>query len=230
MIWQTLQGDFLVQGKAFEIVYARSVRIRGRKSTESYKYYLIDSKGVVLKHFSESRFCAVDDYGYVTSIHIVIEDVLYDYMWVQQYGHEEKLDERITLDGLRTYTLPIPFDVEKTIENYERAEQSAADEYYEKHIAPWEDPQYESSSYESNFHRDDQGRTPLFDAAQNGNKPAVGAILRSERGTGLFPPRLALIQITDKNGLCAADVAEQAGHLEIAERLRAEESRMFWSE
>jgi hypothetical protein len=49
-------------------------------------------------------------------------------------------------------------------------------------------------------------------------------------GTGLSPQRLALIGIEDSSGLTAADVAEQAGHIEIANLLRGEQGRMEWFE
>lgn len=49
-------------------------------------------------------------------------------------------------------------------------------------------------------------------------------------GTGLAPQRLALISIEDQDGLTAADVAEQHGHLAIAELLRHEQLRMEYFE
>jgi len=49
-------------------------------------------------------------------------------------------------------------------------------------------------------------------------------------GTGLSPQRLSLITIKDLNGLTAADVAEQAGHKEIASLLRGEQGRMEFFE
>jgi hypothetical protein len=79
---------------------------------------------------------------------------------------------------------------------------------------------------QDNFKRDEEGRTPLFYAAKVGDKAIVGAIIFRERGTGLFPTRLALLQNKDNQGFKAADVAEQEGHKEIADLLRSEESHM----
>jgi hypothetical protein len=78
--------------------------------------------------------------------------------------------------------------------------------------------------------QDDLGRTPLFYVAEQGLEKEVWSILSSFRGTGLFPPRLALITITDHAGLTAADVAEQAGHERVADLLRKEEIRMEYYE
>ena len=74
------------------------------------------------------------------------------------------------------------------------------------------------------------GRTPLFYAAEKGHEEEVREIIFSFRGTGLGPPRLALIATKDVTGLTAADVAEQNGHQEIARLLRSEQGRMEFYE
>jgi ankyrin repeat protein len=74
------------------------------------------------------------------------------------------------------------------------------------------------------------GRTPLFYAAENGLEHEVREIIFSLRGTGLGPPRLALITTKDHSGLTAADVAEQNGHEDIASLLRVEQGRMEFFE
>ena len=74
------------------------------------------------------------------------------------------------------------------------------------------------------------GRTPLFYAAEHGLMEEVKEIIFSFRGTGMFPPRLALITREDVTGMTAADVAEQNGHEEIAQLLRSEQGRMEFFE
>jgi ankyrin repeat protein len=74
--------------------------------------------------------------------------------------------------------------------------------------------------------QDALGRTPLFYAAEKGLEEEVWDIIFSFGGTGLSPPRLALIATKDHSGLTAADVAEQKGHSEIARLLRKEQARM----
>jgi ankyrin repeat protein len=78
--------------------------------------------------------------------------------------------------------------------------------------------------------QDALGRTPLFYAAEKGLAEEVWDIIFSFRGTGLMPPRLALIAKEDHSGLTAADVAEQNGHEEIASLLRSEQVRMEYYE
>jgi ankyrin repeat protein len=80
------------------------------------------------------------------------------------------------------------------------------------------------------FARDSVGRTSLFYAAEQGDLEQVRRIIFSLAGTGLWPQRLALIEIRDASGLTASDVAEQAGHQEIADLLRGEQTRMEFFE
>jgi ankyrin repeat protein len=80
------------------------------------------------------------------------------------------------------------------------------------------------------FAQDSVGRTALFYAAERGDLEKVRRIIYSLAGTGLWPQRLALIEIRDSSGLTASDVAEQAGHKEIADLLRGEQARMEFFE
>ena len=80
------------------------------------------------------------------------------------------------------------------------------------------------------FEQDALGRTPLFYAAEKGREEEVRKMIFSFRGTGLFPPRLSLIEKKDYDGLTAADVAEKNGRQEIARLLRTEQIRMEYFE
>ena len=80
------------------------------------------------------------------------------------------------------------------------------------------------------FAQDSVGRTTLFYAAESGDIDQVRRIIFSLAGTGLYPQRLGLIEIKDSSGLTAADVAEQAGHKEIADLLLGEQMRMEFFE
>ena len=80
------------------------------------------------------------------------------------------------------------------------------------------------------FARDSRGRTTLFYAAERGDLDQVRQIIFSLPGTGLYCQRLSLIEIKDLSGLTASDVAEQAGHTEIAALLRGEQMRMEFFE
>lgn len=80
------------------------------------------------------------------------------------------------------------------------------------------------------FDRDERGRTSLFDAAARGDMELVRKLIFTLPGTGLFPSRLALLTVQDDAGLTAADLAEQQGHVGIAQVLRGEVSRMEYSE
>jgi ankyrin repeat protein len=80
------------------------------------------------------------------------------------------------------------------------------------------------------FAQDSVGRTALFYAAERGDLKKVRRMIFSLSGTGLWPQRLALLEIRDSSGLTASDVAEQAGHKAIADLLRGEQMRMEFFE
>ncbi len=80
------------------------------------------------------------------------------------------------------------------------------------------------------FARDSDGRTALFYAAERGDLEEVRRIIFGLAGTGLSCQRLALLTVRDLSGLTASDVAEQAGHKEIADLLRGEQMRMEFFE
>ena len=80
------------------------------------------------------------------------------------------------------------------------------------------------------FDEDDNGRTILFHYAAIGNFEEVENIVFKLSGTGLSPQRLSLIKHKDKDGLTASDVAENAGHQDIADFLNHEEVRMEYYE
>jgi len=80
------------------------------------------------------------------------------------------------------------------------------------------------------FERDSLGRTALFYAAERGDLEEVRRMIFSLIGTGVGCQRLSLIEIRDSSGLTASDVAEQAGHKEIADLLRGEQARMEFCE
>lgn len=80
------------------------------------------------------------------------------------------------------------------------------------------------------FARDAVGRTSLFYAAERGDLEEVRRMIFSLAGTGVLCQRLSLIEIKDSSGLTASDVAERAGHKEIAALLRSEQGRMEYFE
>ena len=80
------------------------------------------------------------------------------------------------------------------------------------------------------FTLDTFGRTRLFYAAESGNMEEVHRIIFSLAGTGIGCQRFSLLSIIDNGGHSAADLAEQAGHKEIAALLRSELVRMEYYE
>ena len=80
------------------------------------------------------------------------------------------------------------------------------------------------------FAQDSVGRTALFYAAERGDLKKVRRMIYSLAGTGLSCQRLSLIAIRDSSGLTASDVAEHAGHKEVADLLRGEQMRMEFFE
>ncbi|KOY84817.1 hypothetical protein AD998_00445 [bacterium 336/3] len=81
-----------------------------------------------------------------------------------------------------------------------------------------------------NFILDSLGRTSLFYAVEANDMKLVRSIIFSESGVGMSCSRLLLLQIQDKSGLKAYDLAIQHDFQEIANLLEYEESRMLWFE
>jgi hypothetical protein len=77
------------------------------------------------------------------------------------------------------------------------------------------------------FDTDSQGRTRLFYAAERGDEKEVERMMYRFPGTGFYPQRLGFIEKKDKDGLMAADVAEQKGQEEVAKLLRYEAWRLI---
>ena len=65
---------------------------------------------------------------------------------------------------------------------------------------------------------------------KEGTSRKSAGVIFSLTGTGLSCQRLSLIEIRDSSGLTASDVAEQAGHKEIADLLLGEQMRMEYFE
>ena len=80
------------------------------------------------------------------------------------------------------------------------------------------------------FHKDENGRTLLFDAVQTGNIKIVEMLIFSLMGTGMSLQRLALLEIEDNNGKTAQDHAAKNGFKEIEALLRSEKVRMTYYE
>jgi len=75
------------------------------------------------------------------------------------------------------------------------------------------------------------GRTPLFYAAEKGREEEVREIIFSFRGTGMSPPRLALIAKKDALGLTAYRRGRTARPTKrVAQLLRSEQGRMEFFE
>jgi hypothetical protein len=82
----------------------------------------------------------------------------------------------------------------------------------------------------SDFDVDDRGRTILFHYAATGDIEEVKRIIFRQAGTGMSGQRLSLISHEDNEGSTAADVAMNAGHLEISSLLNSEQGRMEYFE
>ncbi len=80
------------------------------------------------------------------------------------------------------------------------------------------------------FNTDENGRTQLFYAAEQGLYQEVWNMIFSLTGTGFSPQRLSFISKTDASGQTAIDVAQQNGHQKIADLLEKEKIRMEYFE
>ncbi len=94
---------------------------------------------------------------------------------------------------------------------------------------PWWE-RLDGDLFEDHFAKDEEGRTALFAMAAQGDMKGVKEIIFSLSGTGVGPQRRALIEVKDRQGQTASDVAREAGHSDIAELLDRERIRMEYYE
>lgn len=81
----------------------------------------------------------------------------------------------------------------------------------------------------------DENLRQLIAAIQRGDLPRVQAIVQQQSGTGVFPPRLSLLQSVDEMGRRAEDVASSLAdssdvHRQIVDYLSRERLRMEYFE
>lgn len=93
----------------------------GERFNKSAEYYEIDGSGNIIEKYGAPWSGSLEDELYVSGIHLVIGDSLYDFFWSRQYLHEAKLKVKLLLYGLEPHESPLPFDADAAIHAYEEA-------------------------------------------------------------------------------------------------------------
>lgn len=110
MIWQTFDGDWLVQGRSHRIQLGLSRnRVRlpdGSQIREACEFFRIGPDGSVLQHYRGPQTSTVDDELYACDIHVVIGDTLHRCTWIEHFRDGDELRDHVCLTGLA----PASFD------------------------------------------------------------------------------------------------------------------------
>ena len=92
----------------------------GDRFDESAEYYEITNSGSVIKKHGAPQSLSLEDKLFVSGIHLVIGDALYDFCWSRRYPDEAGLEVKMLLHGLQPCDGPLPFDAEAAIRDYEQ--------------------------------------------------------------------------------------------------------------
>ena len=126
--WKTKEGTFLVQKNLAPIQFVSGgVGLKnGERFNKSAEYYEIDGSGNIIEKYGAPRSGSLEDELYVSGIHLVIGDSLYDFFWSQRYPEESTQRAKRLLYGLEPHESPLPFDADAAIHAYEQANKRPA--------------------------------------------------------------------------------------------------------
>jgi ankyrin repeat protein len=80
------------------------------------------------------------------------------------------------------------------------------------------------------FERDEKGNTALFYISEKGDFEMFKTVVCSVPGTGIFPQRLALLEIKNNDNETVLDIAKRKGLKEIQDFIESEILRMEYFE
>jgi hypothetical protein len=117
MIWTTPQGHVLLEGKAHPIelsVSGQGIRLpTGAVIHSASEYCERTRSGDVVTTYSEPLTCALDDYLYVSNIHVVVDTALHRFFWAEE-SDGGTLEDTVLLRDLTPYAGEnLPFDPEQ---------------------------------------------------------------------------------------------------------------------
>ena len=123
MSWRISEREFLIRGKSYPICLSLSVnRVRlpdGTLINSANEYFRVSSGGEVLERYGDPLSCSVEDYLYVSGIHVVMQSSLYKFLWIERFGHYGKLEEKVCLRGLEPVAAEVlPFDAAQVVEGF----------------------------------------------------------------------------------------------------------------
>ena len=119
MIWTIPEGRFLVQGESHPIYLAVSGQgitlPTGEVIHSAHVFYEITASGEVVKRYAEPFTSCLDDYLYVTNIHVVIGSELHELFFADNL-ETQRLEDKALLKYLTAYKDgALPFDVDRVV-------------------------------------------------------------------------------------------------------------------
>jgi hypothetical protein len=125
MSWQISEHEFLIRGWSYPIYLSLSVnRVRlpdGTLINSANEYFRVSADGIVLEWYAGPSTSTLEECLYVINIHAVVQTSLYKFPWIECYGREAQLEEKICLPHLEPVPEPaLPFDPIQVIETFHR--------------------------------------------------------------------------------------------------------------
>jgi hypothetical protein len=107
MIWITPRGHFLIQGEMYPIYLSLSGQgitlPTGEVIHAAPRYVEVTCDGDIVHTYSGPITSTLDDYLYVSDIHVVLGSALHSFFWSETLD-SERLKDSVVLDGLIPYT------------------------------------------------------------------------------------------------------------------------------
>jgi hypothetical protein len=125
MSWRVSEQEFLIRGMSYHIYLSLSVnRVElpdGSLINSANEYFRVSAGGEVLSRYGEPRSSSVEDYLYVSGIHVVMRSSLYKFLWIERFGHDSKLEGEVCLRDLEPVAAEaLPFDAAQVVEEFHR--------------------------------------------------------------------------------------------------------------
>lgn len=125
MSWRVSEREFLIRGRSYPICLSLSVnRVKlpdGTLINSANEYFKVSAGGEVLERYRDPWTCSVEDYLYVSGIHVVMGSSLYRFFWTEHFGHEGELEGKVCLRDLEPVAEgALPFDAAQVVEEFHR--------------------------------------------------------------------------------------------------------------
>ena len=123
MAWRTSNAEYLIYGRSYPIYLAASTdRVQlpdGTLFNSASEYFQVSASGEVLEYYGGPWTTTIEDWLYVSGIHVVLGSELYECYWAQRCFKEGELRQQVLLQDLEAIpTYAVPFSPPDVVEHF----------------------------------------------------------------------------------------------------------------